>query len=634
MSILSTGALRRFVGSVGILALSVGPLAGGSGGNGSSVLAPASPPPGLLALVRQKVKHVFVIVQENHSFDNYFGLYPGTGGQTVENLGSATAQADDCVPDPQTGGCQKPFLISANANSPSYVPDAPDVDGGNNDRNDQEAAIDHGNMDGWLADIEGPSPAPLGASPTAAQIEAHNDSISIEAVYDCDTIPYLWYYAKNFALLDHYFQANAGQSTPGNIQLFSGQIGQTEAAAGKGVIATPVTGGGYSDGVPISNDDNPPAPAIAGIPAYSSPDAATIQSYATMPVLLNPNEDQAAAAAGIEGLIPDDIALEAKSTRPSTPWAWYEEGLYTSAADLSAHHTSPLYFDYINNAKSAYGTTSTLRDNAPSNGLIADIQGGKLPSSGVFWVKGGKVNQYGLKPADPVLTSGAKQYYLGDDDHPGSSNSDHQVGEAYLAKMIDAIAGSQYWKDSVILVTWDDDGGFYDHYPPAEFGATCPQDATGPEQGYSCGEGVRLPFLVISPFAKNGAVVHNRSDGGSVSKFIETVFGLPAFGSLPDEATGVAEGLGPADINAATSALLEALDPAKLDGGTLNPPSLAEIGSPSVPPSMSCSSLGITPIAAPTALPSGFETAGYYIHQSVTGALRTALMPAPRDGGD
>jgi phospholipase C len=384
MNIVSMKALRRFAGSVGVSALIAGPLAGCSGGSGSVVLTPSSPPPGLTALVRQKVKHVFVIVQENHSFDNYFGLYPGTGGQTVENLGSATAQADDCVPDPQTGGCQRPFLISANTSSPSYVPDAPDVDGGNNDRDDQEAAIDHGKMDGWLSDIEGPSPAPLGANPTAAQIEAHNDSISIEGVYDCDTVPYLWYYAKNFTLFDHYFQANAGQSTPGNIQLFSGQIGQTEAAAGKGVISQPVPGGGYSDGVPISNDDNPPAPAIPGIPAYSSPDAATVQSYATMPVLLNPIEDQAAAASGVEGLIPDDIGLEAKAPRASTPWAWYEEGLYTSAADLSAHHTVPLYFDYINNAKSAFGTNATMRDNAPSNGLIADIEGGKLPSTGVF----------------------------------------------------------------------------------------------------------------------------------------------------------------------------------------------------------------------------------------------------------
>jgi phospholipase C len=603
---------------------------GGCNSSGSTPAAAATVP-SMTQLLRQKVKHVFVLIQENHSFDNYFGLYPGTGGQAVENLASATAQQDDCVPDPQTGGCQQPFLISANPNSPSYVPDAPDIDGGNNDRNDQDAAIDHEKMDGWLADAEGPSPSPLPANPTAAQIEAHNDAISIEAEFDCDTIPYIWYYAKNFALFDHYFQANTGQSTPGNIQLFSGQIGQTEAAAEKAPIAVPVAGGGYSDGVPISNDDNPPPPALSFIPPYGSPDAAQSQSYATMPVLLNPGMDRVAVTSGVLGKIPDDISLESRTSRFSIPWAWYEEGLYTPNAGLSAHHTAPLYFDYINGLNSAYASTTTLRDNTLSNGLISDIQAGKLPSTGVFWVKGGKKNQYGFTAADPNLAT----VYTGDDDHPGSGNSDHQVAEAYLASVINAIAGSKYWKDSVIIVTWDDDGGMYDHYPPPQNGPTCPQDETGPEAGYPCGDGVRLPLLIVSPFAKTGTVVHDQSDGGSVSKFIETVFNLPTFASLPDEAAGVAAGLAPADAEDNTSNLMDAIDPAKLAGNG-NPASLAEIPAPAVPPSMSCASLGITPIAAPTSLPVGFETAGYYISQAAAAGAsrRTTVRPPPRDGGD
>ena len=193
------------------------------------------------ALVHAKVKHVFVLIQENHTFDSYFGLFPGVNGQSVENLASATARADDCEPDPVAGGCQRPFLISANPRSPNYVADAPDITGGANDRNDQEAGIDHGRMDGFLSDIETGTP-PLGPTPSPAQIQAHNEAIGIEGVYDCDTVPYLWYYAKNFALFDHYFQADTGQSTPGNIQLFAGQIGQTEAAAGEGTPLGPRSG--------------------------------------------------------------------------------------------------------------------------------------------------------------------------------------------------------------------------------------------------------------------------------------------------------------------------------------------------------------------------------------------------------
>jgi phospholipase C len=605
-------------------------LAACSGGNVVLTPAPVSVSP---ALVAKNVKHVFVIVQENHTFDNYFGLFPGVNGQTVENLGSATAMADDCVPDPQTGGCQRPFLITTNTMSPNYVVDAPDTNGGNNGRADQLAAINHGAMNGFLTDLEGPSATPLPANPTAAQVESHNGSIAIEGVYDCDTVPYLWYYAKNFALFDHYFQADVGQSTPGNIQLFAGQFGQTEAATGKMPLATLTSSFSYSDGLPISNDNNPPQAATAGIPAYGTPDAAQVQSYATMPVLLNPSEDSAAKAAGIVGLIPDDISLEAATTRPSNQWAWYEEGLYSSAADLSQHHTAPLYFDYINHANSPFGTSANLRDNTPSNGLISDINAGTLASTGVYWVKGGNANQYGLSPADSTLAAAKK--YVGDDDHPNSGDSDHQVAETYVATLINAIAASKYWKDSVILLTWDDSGGFYDHLPPPQYGPTCPQDMTGALAGSACGDGVRLPMIVISPFAKTGVVVHDNSNAGSVSKFIETVFSLPTFASLPDEAQGVSAGLAPADANAAISDLTGALDPNKLSGKTpVNPASSAMISAPSVPPAMSCATLGITPIPSPTSLPSGFMTAGAYLHASLSGATGIVRLPDHRDDGD
>ena len=345
-----------------------------------------------------------MLIQENHTFDQIFGLFPGVNGQYVENLGTYLAQETDCQPDPMTGGCQRPFLISANPSSPNYVADAPDITGGNNGRYDQEASIDRGRMDDFLVDVEAGQPV-LGPTPSPQQIEAHNEAIGIEDVYDCDTVPYLWYYARNFALFDHYFQANTGDSTPSNIQLFSGQIGQTEAAAGEGIPSQPLPSGGYSDGVPISNDDNPPASQLKFPVTSYGGDAGTFQSYATMPVLLNPDMDRAAAKSKVVGLIGRDMVKEGRSNRSSLPWAWYEEGLYTANAGFSAHHTAPLYFDYMNNAGSAFANKRTLRDNAQSNGLISDIQSGKLPGSGVFWVKGGNENTYGFVPADSIFTN-------------------------------------------------------------------------------------------------------------------------------------------------------------------------------------------------------------------------------------
>jgi phospholipase C len=646
--------MRRLVLSIAILAASWALAACGGAAGGSSV-APAIPQNAqaktsgssdqqymdpaarrrMTDLVRSRVKHVFVIVQENHTFDQLFGLFPGMHGQYVENLGTYLAQETDCEYDPETLGCQRPFLISANPSSPSYVEDAPDITGGFNGRFDQEVSIDRGKMDDFLVDVEAGQPV-LGPTPSPQQIEAHNESIGIEGVYDCDTVPYLWNYAKNFALFDHYFQAQTGDSTPSNIQLFSAQIGQTEAAAGEGILSQPVPSGGYTDGVPISNDDNPPPSELPfSVTAYTG-DSNTFQSYATMPVLLNPNMDRKAEKSGVVGYIARDIKKEANTNRQSMPWAWYEEGLYTANAGFSAHHTAPLYFDYINNPGSGFASKRTLRDNTENNGLITDIKSGKLPSSGVFWVKGGNENTYGLVPADPIFTNNpsSKKYYVGDDDHPGSGSSDHQVAEAYLAEVINAIAKSKYWKDSVIVVTWDDSGGFYDHLSPPGFGSTCPQDKSGPEEGYPCGDGVRLPALVISPFSKTGVVVHDFADHGSVSKFIETIFGLPTLSSLPDEAKGVSVGLSPADNDRATSNFFDALDERKLRGGPLNPPSLAEIPSPSSPPNMSCLSLGITPIPSPTSLPAGYETAGYYLKQQLQGSSNVKPLAPRRDDND
>jgi phospholipase C len=292
---------------------SIAPLSSQNVGAGSAVtqLANAAARRRIEHLAQSKIKHVFVLVQENHTFDQIFGLFPGVNGQYVENLGTYLAQETDCEYDPQTLGCQRPFLISANPNSPSYVQDAPDIDGGNNGRYDQEVSIDRGKMDDFLVDLEAGQPI-LGPTPSPQQIESHNESIAIEGVYDCDTVPYLWNYAKNFTLFDHYFQANTGDSTPSNIQLFSGQIGQTEAAQGLGTPSGPLPSGGYSDGVPISNDDNPPTSQLSfPITSYSG-DNSTFQSYATMPVMLNPQMDRAAGKAKVVGYIGADISKEAK----------------------------------------------------------------------------------------------------------------------------------------------------------------------------------------------------------------------------------------------------------------------------------------------------------------------------------
>lgn len=101
------------------------------------------------------------------------------------------------------------------------------------------------------------------------------------------------------------------------------------------------------------------------------------------------------------------------------------------------------------------------------------------------------------------------------DEHPPE---DIQTGEAQMQQIIQAVQASPAWASSAILLTWDEGGGFFDHVPPPQL------DAYGP--------GIRVPMLVISPFARQGYVDTVFQDHGSFLKFIEAVYGLPTLASI------------------------------------------------------------------------------------------------------
>jgi phospholipase C len=124
---------------------------------------------------------------------------------------------------------------------------------------------------------------------------------------------------------------------------------------------------------------------------------------------------------------------------------------------------------------------------APSSNVLTDIQNGNLAS--VSW----------------VTPSHA------DSDHP-TYHSD--TGPSWVASVVNAIGNSSYWNQSAIVVLWDDWGGFYDNAPP-------------PQLDYR-GLGIRTGCLIISPYAKSGYVDHTQYEFGSILRFIEEVYGLPA----------------------------------------------------------------------------------------------------------
>ena len=493
----------------------------------------------LLPALRAHVKHVFIIYQENHSFDNYFGTYPG-----AENLASPEAQSHGFRQyDPIGQSWVTPFrLTDPDTMSPSQsfkvIP----------------GKMNGGAMDAFVSTQERLSQRKL------SDAKARAVGLLTMAHYDCDTIPFLWRYAQRFALFDHIFSAMPGPSTPNALQLIAGQSGTV-------------------------TDDLDPAygPYSESNTKYQVP-----QRYATLMLQLA-GSDASKVTEETDG-VGRDLGAVVVSARGPIPWGWYQEGYISPTVALpgyETHHNAPQYFGYLRQNDVFWKNVHEV------HAMLTALQDGDLPDRGIFYIKGGSQNRFGWKPANPEPAVQSK--YLGDDDHPGPDDTDAQIGEAFVATFVNAIARSPYWNDSAIVVTWDDPGGFYDHVAPPS------------------GDGPRLPFMVISPYARSGAIVHDAGSQISILKFAESLFDLPTLASLPEESANPATA--PRDADPNITDLFGAFDPARLEG-TAPPIAAADAEIPDdvvnkMPPAMNCRSLNITPVTlpnAPSAPPPGFIT--------------------------
>lgn len=524
----------------------------------------------IVPLVRQKIKHVFVIYQENRSYDSYFGTFP-----RGENLASPVAQTQGYKQYDALGGqWVMPFRITA--------ADTADAD---HSRRSLITKADAGKMDLYVGTEE------FGLLAKGySKADAQRVGLLTMSHEDCDTIPFLWKYADNFTLFDHFFQGMYGPSTPGNIDLIAAQTGQTQFARDP---VDQVAANGIGRGLPIVNDT---WPAYGPYPTATSPDEGTLQFDQTYATLFLTLAGKAAPEAKVDtDDIKDDIVDLAHRGHPAVPWGWYQEGFATKPGTPEdpyvVHHNALQYFGYLRRNDFFWKGVHDVTE------LLPAIQGGKLGDEGVVFVKGGYHNPFGWAPADknPYV----QQHFMGDDDHPGYSDS--QISESFVATFVNAIARSKYWNDSAILILWDDSEGFYDHMAPPVF-ERCPD-------GSPCGDGPRVPAMLISPFAKDHAIVSDLSDHASFAKFLGKVFDLPALASLPDEKPFLP--MGPRDGNERLSDLLGAFDAERLSGTKRPiPASAAEIDDTIVgtfPAKMSCSTLAIKPATLQgDALPQGF----------------------------
>jgi phospholipase C len=134
----------------------------------------------------------------------------------------------------------------------------------------------------------------------------------------------------------------------------------------------------------------------------------------------------------------------------------------------------------------------------PSRRVLTDIANNQL--SAVTWIT--PAGQYSDHPSEPTATG----------------------GPSWVASIVNAIGESRFWSNTVIIVTWDDWGGWYDHVPPPKV----VDDGKSWGSGYVYG--FRVPLIVISPYAKPANISHVNHDFGSILNFVEAVFNLNSLG--------------------------------------------------------------------------------------------------------
>ena len=396
-----------------------------------------------------RIKHVVIVMQENRSFDTYFGTFPGADG-----LPRSGGQFTVCVPDPANGGCVQPYHNPA------------DVDGGGpHSEVNATADIDGGKMDGFVGQAEhGQRGCGNTTNPVCTNGSATKDVMGWK---DARDIPNYWTYASDFALQDHMFEPNASWSLPQHLFLVSEWSARCANANDPESCVNA-----------LQNPVNPaPARARAGRTRAGAP---------------RPAATPRAAAGGTS--VPSLYAwtdLTWLMDRAHVGWKYYVAPGTEPDCEDSSEQTcvqkkqsagtpgiwNPLpYFTDVRNDHQL-GNIQDLSH------FTADARNGRLPA--VSW----------------IAPNGAQS------EHPPGRVS---AGQGYVTGLVNAIMKSPDWSSTAIFLTWDDWGGFYDHVVPPRVD----------QNGY----GLRVPGMVISPYAKKGFIDHQTLSHDAYAKFIEDDF--------------------------------------------------------------------------------------------------------------
>jgi phospholipase C len=406
------------------------------GGDARDGAPHAQPDGGLLAAARAAIHHVIFIVQENRSFDNYFGTFPGADGIPMEGGVPSVCLSYGDAGAGRDAGCQRPYHSTLDENQ-----------GGPHGVSDFSACYALGAMNGFLAnavtDAKGSCQVPLPATcPPLREVD-------VMSYHTAGEIPNYWAYARAFALQDHLFQSASSYTLPEHLSLVSAWSATCtppdDPTACLSDLGDP--GGGShlcGDGTQLI----PPDPEYAWTDITHLLHASGVSWNYFLADGAEPDCEQGATS------------CSPKAQSYLTPSFW---------------NVLP-WFDDVKEDDEVGSVQETEQ-------FFEDLRTGQLAA--VSW----------LIPNDT------------ESEHPPSLIT---RGQAYVTGVINAVMQSPYWDSTVIFLTWDDWGGFYDHVKPL----------TVDDNGY----GFRVPGLTISPWVRPGTIDKQLLTHDAYLKFIEDIF--------------------------------------------------------------------------------------------------------------
>jgi phospholipase C len=491
------------------------------------------------------IKHLVVIFGENESFDHYFGTYPNSSNPSGEpTVASQTAPANVANVNAYT---RTPSLLTANPNANSTnlaYANASSTSTGNgvtltaadlnpfridpaqfdtasqNHAYTPEQQATHNLAMDLFVQYTGKGSSKTAQPSGAGGAAAFYTPAQVMGYFDGNTVTALWNFAQAFAMNDNAFTDSFGPSTPGAINVVSGSTGNATTSTGAAI-----SGGAVADGQGAFSVIGDPDP---------TGDVCSSASSATV-ILSGKNIGDLLTAAKITwGGFMGGFDLTAKNSNGTTGCARSTVSPHTqhsAVTDYIPHHAWFQYFASTQNKNHTRPSSTAMIGHNETN----DTAGGASAVNHQYdyndFVSAVSSGNY---PSVSYLKAPAFQ-----DAHPGNSNPLDE--QDFVAKVLNFLQQQPDWKNTAVIVTYDDSDGWYDHYAPnilnSSFDATVDQmnsagNCTGPNATQAlnkngqkingrCGPGTRIPFILISPYAKVNYVDSTPLTQASVVRFIE-----------------------------------------------------------------------------------------------------------------